>query len=250
MKTHFANILDYRSHTWCIERPSGLTLIEVSIFLAVVTVGIVATLNLCVSQQLGQRVSEERRIASLAAEQKVDEIRIYINSGKTLDQAFQQYGPLPLPKGAPGATFDVPSLTAFLDMDSKDGKRPINRAVGTVTIINDESPDEKLFGYDYANSCEGPPFGVDLNGNGSHLIETGFGSKGAKGYNDSNPKPFPLDLNSNGSDGSNANPWDNNIVAGFTILPVVITIQWNGAQGPRRYDLFAIIAPNRSTETQ
>lgn len=239
---------EQRAFAWCNYVAHGLTLLEITIFLAVVTVGIVATLNLYVNQRIGQRVSEERRIASLAAEQKLDEIRIFINSGNTLDQAFAKYGPLPLPSGGAGATFDVPALTAFIDYDLRDGKRPNNRAVGTVTIINDEAPDEKLFGYDYANASEGPPFGVDINGNGSHLIETGFGSKGAAGYNDKAPKPFPLDLNGNGSDGSSSAPWDTNLVAGFTMLPIVITIQWNGANGPRRYDLFTVIAANRTTE--
>jgi len=227
-----------------------MTLIELMVFLSIVTIGIVSTVSLYVNQRLAQRVTEERRLASLAAEQKVDEIRIFINNGKTLDQAFQQYGPLPLPQGAPGASFDVPSLNAFADDNPKDGQRPKPRAIGTVTIINDESPNESLFGYDYANNCAGPPFGVDIDGNGSRLIETGFGTKGAAGYNDICPKPFPLDLNGNGSDGSGSNPWDSNILSGFKMLPVVVTIQWNGADGPRRFDLFTIITANRITETQ
>ncbi len=173
-----------------------------------------------------------------------------MNNGNTLDQAFQKYGPRPLPHGGPGATFDVPTLSAFFDNDRNDGIRPIARSIGTVTIVNDENPDERLFGYDFANNCEGPPFGVDIDGNGSHLIETGFGSKGAVGYRDKSPKYFPLDLNGNGSNGTAANPWDSNLVSGFIMLPVVVTIQWNGARGPQRYDLFAIILPNRITETQ
>lgn len=218
--------------------------------MAVVSVGLVATLNLAVNQQIGQRLSEERRLAGLAAEQKIDEIRIFINNGKTLDQAFQYYGPLPQPTGGPGSTFNVPTLSAFLDTDKSDGSRPVPRAIGTVSIINDESPSEKMFGYDYANQCMGPPFGVDIDGDGSHLVETGTGSKGSNTYNDLCPNPFPLDLNGNGSDGSDKNPWESNIVSGFTMLPIVITVQWVGANGPRRYDLFTIIIANRIAETQ
>lgn len=220
------------------------------IFLAIVTVGITATLSLFINQRLGQRITEEHRIASLAAEQKLDEIRIFINKGNTLDQAFQQYGPLPFPQGAPGATFDVPGLSPFMDHDRLDGARPNPRALGTVTIVNDEAPREKVFGYDYANNCAAPPFGIDINGNGGHMIRTGFGSKGAVGYNDKVPKPFPLDLNGNGSDGSSAHPWDSNILDGFIVLPIVITIQWDGAAGPQRFDLFTVLSANRSTEAK
>ena len=230
--------------------PKGLTLVEVTVFLVVVSVAIVGTLSLNVNLRLSQRITEERRLASLAAEQKIDEIRIFVNNGNTLDQAFQRYGPLPLPHGSPGATFEVPGLTAFIDSDRSDGLRPAPRAVGTVSIINDEDPDERLFGYDFANACVAPPFGVDIDGNGSRLIETGFGVGGAAGYNDRSPQPFPLDLNGNGSNGSAANPWESNLVAGFIMLPVVVTVQWNGASGTQRFDLFAIITAQRIAETQ
>ena len=228
----------------------GLSLIELTVFLSIVTVGIVATLSLYVNLRITQRLTEERRIASLAAEQKIDEIRIFINNGKTLDQAFQYYGPIPLPNGGPGATFDVPSLRQFTDYDKKDGARPNPRSIGTVSIINDENPNEKLFGYDFNNNCEGPPFGIDVNGNGAETIQTGFYDKGMVGYNDIAPYPFPLDLNGNGSNGSLLNPWESDLVSGFVILPVVVTIQWQGTNGAQRFDLFAIITANRITEVQ
>ncbi len=202
-----------------------------------------------VSNQAAERLSEERRLASAAASQKIDEIRIFLQNGNSLDQAFVNYGPLPLPTGGPGATFDVPGLTQFMDYDSADGNRPSPRAVGTVTIINDEAPNEAMFGYDFANQAALPPFGVDINSNGSQTIQTGFGSNGASGYNDVCPWPFPLDLNGNGSNGTAAFPWDSNVLSNFTILPVVITIQWQGANGPQRYDLFTIITPIQNAET-
>jgi type II secretory pathway pseudopilin PulG len=223
--------------------PPGLTLVEIVVFLAVVATALTATMSIYTSQSLALRQSEDRRIASRVAQQKLDEIRIFLQAGNSLDQAFQFYGPLPLPTGGSGARFEVPGLTPFIDTDLADGNRPVPRAVGTVTIINDESPDERYFGYDYANHCMLPPFGVDIDGNGSRMIETGFGQNGAVGYNDNTPPPFPIDLNGNGSDGSAARPWDSNLISGFTMLPVVITIQWQGLDGPRRYDLFSIITP-------
>lgn len=208
------------------------------VFLVVMAVGMTAALSMFVSSRMAERVGEERRLASLAAEQKIDEIRNYIQSGKTLDQAFNQYGPLPLPGGAPGAMFNVPGLSAFYDTNVADGARPNPRAIGTVTIINDETPNEAAFGYDFANSAKTPPFGVDINGNGSRLIETGFGINGAAGYRDNIPVPFPLDINGNGF------TTDHNVTSGFILLPVVISIQWQGATGPQRFDMFAIIMPN------
>jgi hypothetical protein len=59
-----------------------------------------------------------------------------------------------------------------------------------------------------------------------------------------------LDLNGNGSDGTTAKPWDTDLVSGFKMLPVVVTIQWNSADGPRRFDLFTVLTANRTTETQ
>ncbi len=141
-------------------------------------------------------------------------------------------------------------MTAFIDTDPSDGSRPNPRAIGTVTIINDESPNERYFGYDYANQCALPPFGVDINFNGTRSIETGFGLNGAAGYNDICPLPFPLDINGNGSDGSAGKPWDSNVVSNFVMLPVVITIQWQGVDGPRRFDVFSIITPITDSETQ
>jgi len=120
-------------------RFAGFSLLELMVFLVVMAVGMTAALSMFVSSRMAERVGEERRLASLAAEQKIDEIRNYIQSGKTLDQAFIQYGPLPLPTGAAGAMFNVAGLSAFYDTNPADGARPNARAIGTVTIINDEN---------------------------------------------------------------------------------------------------------------
>lgn len=229
------------------SRLKGLSLLELMIFIVIMAIAMTGALSMFISSRMAQRIGEERRLASLAAEQKLDEIRNYIQGGKTLDEVFQKYGPLPLPSGGPSATFNVPGLTAFNDTDSSDGARPTPRAIGTVTIINDETPNENAFGYDYANNAQTPPFGVDIDGNGSHLIQTGFGINGAAGYNTANPAPFPLDINGNGSNGTSV-PWNRNVTSGFVMLPVVVTIQWQGAAGPQRFDLFAIIIPDQTGE--
>lgn len=226
----------------------GMTLIEIAVFMTITSVAIAATLSVFISQRTSQRMSEERRIASMAAAQKIDEIRIYLQKGNTLDQAFQQYGPLPLPTGGPGATFKVPGLTPFYDFDPLDGDRPNARSVGTVSIIIDEKPNEALYGYDYANFATLPPFGIDINASGTGMIQTGFANLGAKGYNDDCPWPFPLDINGNGSDGKPLSPWESNVLTGYCILPVVITIQWNGVNGPQRFDMFALITPIMDSE--
>ena len=229
----------------------GLSLLELMIFLAVMAIGMTASLSMYITSRLAERVGEERRLASLAAEQKIDEIRNYVSGGNhTLDQAYAQYGPVNLPVGGPGAMFNVPGLTAYYDTNTVDGSRPNPRSIGTVTIINDETPSERQFGYDYANSTAStvptPPFGVDINGNGTRLIQTGFGNTGAADYNDVIPPPFPLDLNGNGSNGTTV-AWDHVITSGFVMLPVVISIQWQGAAGPQRLDMFAIIIPDQLT---
>lgn len=227
----------------------GLSLIETIALLGVIIIAVSGALSIYASNQSAEQLSQERRLASYAAAQKIDEIRIFLQAGNTLDQAFLNYGPLPIPTGGPGATFDVPGLTAFTDFDPADGNRPNPRAVGTVTIINDEVPNEAMFGYDYANQSCLPPFGVDINSNGSRRIETGFGSVGAKGYNDAAPWPFPMDLNVNGSNGTPAFPWESNVLSGLVVLPVVITIQWQSGGSPRRYDVFTLITPIQDTET-
>lgn len=252
---------------------SGLSLLELLIFLAVMAIAMSAALSMYISSRMAQRIGEERRLASLVAEQKLDEIRNYIAKGHSLDQAFLYYGPIsdvttpanlesvnpyvaPLPNhnappfhayGGPGAWFDVPGLDPFFDTNPSDGSRSLARSIGTVSIINDETPDERQFGYDYGNGAPQLPFGVDINGNGSRLIQTGFGGAGAAGYNSSVPLPFPLDLNGSGSNGGSV-PWNHNVTNGFVLLPVVITIQWQGAAGPQRYDLFGLITPDQVGE--
>src|SRR5438105_1539163 len=98
-------------------RAKGMSLLEIMVFTLVMAVAMTGALSTFLSSRLAQSIGEDRRAASLAAEQKIDEIRAYAQSGKTLDQTFQKYGPLPLPTGAPRATFNVPGLSGFYDLD-------------------------------------------------------------------------------------------------------------------------------------
>ena len=86
------------------------------------------------------------------------------------------------------------------------------------------------------------------NGTVPFLSDTYEGSRHDKPIADQTPYPFPLDLNANDSDGTPEHPWESNIVSGFVMLPVVITIQWQGVDGPRRFDLFSIITPISDSE--
>lgn len=247
------------------EQP-GLSLLELLIFLVVMAVAMTAALSMFISSRLSERQGEERRRASLAAEQKMDEIRAFIHksigNGKALDLAYQSYGPTP-PSGLPWLATTPPGLAAskvsvnfdaayisyisaqsqqltgldpFYDTNPYDGTRPNPRAIITVSIINSEAPLEQQFGYDYNNPGTSPNFGIDINGNGSRLIQTGFtAAGGAAGYNNTSPPPFPLDLNGNGL------TTDAIVTNNFVILPVVISVQWQGAAGPQRYDLFSLL---------
>ncbi len=192
------------------KRHSGFTLVELMIALTIVSIASTAALTVYFSHSLSAQLSGQRRTASLAAQEKLEEIRIALVSGSTTDQVWADYGPLPTTSGGPKATFAVPGLM-------QDG----TVVQGTVTIINDETPDESQFGYNY-NGGVPTRFGVDLNGNRS--------------YSDLIPAPFPLDLNSNGKLD------DHNVTSGFVLLPVVVTIRWVGPYGSERLDMFAIIA--------
>ncbi|MBI3831789.1 MAG: prepilin-type N-terminal cleavage/methylation domain-containing protein [Planctomycetes bacterium] len=198
-----------------LDRPGfrrGMTLVEVMVTLAVLTIAMTGALSVYFTHIRTEMTSEERRRAALAAQAKLDEIRSAIAGGASLDQIFNDYGPLPLPGGGPKATFDV------------EGLRPIGKlATGTVSIISDEAPNEADFGIDYRAKAMPPKiFGVDINGD--------------RKYSGASPYPFPLDLNGNGTT-------EHFVAAGFRLLPVVVTIQWNGTYGTERMDIFALFLP-------
>jgi type II secretory pathway pseudopilin PulG len=210
---------------------TGLTLVEVMVFFAIVSIAMLGALSIYSRHVTGGRVTEQRRMASLAAEEKLDEIRSAISKAALtgnpdpLTYVYKHvadgndptgvlfYGPTP-PSNARNrpCCFDIPNLPAVQGI-----------SVGTVTIINDETPDEAQFGLAYDGSASPPIFGVDLNGN--------------RRYTDSaNISPFPLDINNNG------NTTDNVVVDKFSLLPVVITIQWMGPFGRERLDVFSVLS--------
>jgi type II secretory pathway pseudopilin PulG len=213
------------------RRVAGMTLVEVMIFFAIVSIAMLGALSIYSRHVMGGRLSEQRRMASLAAEEKLDEMRsavqkavqsgnpdplgyIYKHTADGSDPlALNFYGPSPATNAlSRPCCFNVANLPAVTGI-----------SVGTVTIINDETPDESQFGLAYDNSPTPGIFGVDINGN--------------RRYTDSaNLAPFPLDINGNG------NTSDDVVIAGFTVLPVVITIQWMGPFGRERLDVFSVLS--------
>ena len=219
--------------------PRGLTLIEVTIFVTIVSVALLASLLTYVRYVQAKNLTEQERQALLSAEQKLDEIRTYISrvpigtakdaSGQTvpmtanpLDAAFNLYGPLPA-ASAPNrpCCFSVPNLP------------PIGgSSVGTVTIINSELPDATQFGYAYDGSATPPVFCVNLYQN--KYPEGGFPAAIPPAA------PFPLDIDGDGT------ATNTNVTSGFSLLPVVVTIRWVGPEGrPQRLDLFSVLSNER-----
>ncbi|HYF50436.1 MAG TPA: prepilin-type N-terminal cleavage/methylation domain-containing protein [Planctomycetota bacterium] len=208
----------------------GLTLIEVMIFFAILSIAMLGALSIYSRHVMGGRMTEQRRIAMIAAEEKLDELRsaIYkaVQSGATDPLGYvyshtspadnQFYGPLPANNAlSRPCCFNVAGLTPVPGI-----------SVGTVTIINDETPDEAQFGLAYNGSFAPPLFGVDINGN--------------RRYTDaSSLSPFPMDINNNGT------TTDNVVVDRFSLLPVVITIQWTGPYGRERIDVFSVLTADK-----
>jgi type II secretory pathway pseudopilin PulG len=218
------------------RRVAGLTLVEVMVFFAMVSIAMLGALSIYNRHITGGRLTEQRRMASLAAEEKLDEMRSAIAdrlakapTGNALDYIFYHNAPAPHnldyygydpdnvgPTVALGLNrpccFDVPNLPPVPGIPS-----------GVVTIITDETPDEAQFGWAYNGSALPPLFGVDLNGNRRYTDTT-------------NLAPFPLDINGNGT------TTDNLADRKFALMPVVITIQWMGPFGRERLDVFSILS--------
>ncbi|MBE7465797.1 MAG: hypothetical protein HS116_20170 [Planctomycetes bacterium] len=74
--------------------PRGMTLLEVAVAGTILVVAVTATLSMFVTHMRGARLTEERRIAMQFAQSKLDEIRLEIATGSSLELIFQRYGPL------------------------------------------------------------------------------------------------------------------------------------------------------------
>lgn len=255
----------------------GMTLIEACVAVMVISIAIAAALEVFATHRRSSRLAEERRAAFQAAVAKVDQLRVILANGVSLDGVFQLYGPLdyantgteipeidpttgdvystgaasgnasggtagtPAATGAAYATFAVgedANNNGALDLgEDLNGNGILDvfltplegRPMGTITFITSEQPNESDFGNVYGqpnslasfNWYERNPFGVDINGNRS--------------MSDAVPAPFPLDMNGDGD------TTDLAITDGFQVLPVVITIQWEGPYGPERVDHFAVL---------
>ena len=224
----------------------GVSLIETMMFITVVTIALVGTMYSYVRHLSAKTVTEQRRQAVIAAEQKLDEIRGYVrrvpagnaldtsgnlvsNKANPLDAAFNLYGPIPAATAlSRPCCFSIPNFN------------PINGAsVGTVTIITNENPDASQFGMIYDGTSTPNKFGVNIYGDiyqdvqltGQPARDGTFPSAGVPAQ-----APFPLDINGNGV------TTDTTVTQNFTLLPIVITVRWLDTNGERqRFDLFAIL---------
>lgn len=156
----------------------GVLLLESLTLCTIIAIAIPGALNVFLSHQVAERSSKKRGLASVSATQKLDEIRIFTQIGNTLDEAFGNYGPLLLPISGPGATFNISGLPPFYDLDKTDSPRPNPRAVGTVTIINNEAPNEANFGFDYSNQAANSTCSVEASKLTYHYIANGAGCWG------------------------------------------------------------------------
>jgi prepilin-type N-terminal cleavage/methylation domain-containing protein len=203
----------------------GLSLVECLCALAVLAVALCSTMSSYITHIHSERFTEERRLALQAAVGKVDELRRLVASGWSLDQLYDTYRPfigVTDPANMPAAAFTVDGLTV--------GSNPQrNRYVGTISLIVDESPNESDYGVDYSVSPSVLSLGADINGNAYYLDQ----------YPGAPPRPFPMDINANG------NTTDNPLVEGFYLLPIVVTVNWQGVFGVQRLDLFTIIFPDK-----
>lgn len=219
---------------------SGFTLVETVCALMILATALIATLMMNNAYVRGEALAEERRLALQSASAKMEELRALVAHGVSLDTLNDpNYNPPDLPDhhyyygtwvpgtitdlaNMPRAAFKVPGLAT----SSPD---PLRRAyVGTVTLIIDERPRESDYGIDYSYSpvrSNLDNIGADINGN--------------KYYNDqfptTPPGPFPLDIDGDGKTSAVG------VSAGFFLLPVVVTVHWNGACGEHRVDLFSIL---------
>jgi type II secretory pathway pseudopilin PulG len=252
-------------------QPLGLTMIEVMVFITIVTVAMLATLSAWAKHVKIETISEQRRLAQIAAEQKLDEIRnciatirntnVKVPPVNPLDEAFKKYGPPnPLSAAMNGSTFiapccfDVPELPPV-----PNSKGNPWASVGTVTFINDEAPDATKFGYEYDGTTTPNIFCCNLYGD-NYVDPMNYSSGGAfpstlppmapfvQAAPAVTPTPgiagpangkYYLDLNNNGLidtvntavTGSTVNSARLPITSGFVVLPVDITMRWLGPSG-------------------
>ncbi|MCW8133343.1 MAG: type II secretion system protein [Planctomycetota bacterium] len=75
-------------------RTKGMTILEVMVTVLVLAIAITAALMTFATHFRGARLTEERRIAMQFAQAKIDDIRLAVATGDTLERIFQKYGPL------------------------------------------------------------------------------------------------------------------------------------------------------------
>lgn len=170
-------------------RYRGMTIIEVMVTVLVLAIAITAALMTFATHFRGARLTEERRIAMQFAQSKVDEIRLAVATGDTLERIFQKYGPLDynaITGDTTGGTSTgelTVGLEGHLSYTGSSGTLtiPIKGTTGAVTYM---SPDNN--GYllipDGSGGYYGDPstfiVGEDKNNNGTLESEEDLNANG------------------------------------------------------------------------
>ena len=72
----------------------GVTLLEVMVTTLIIAIAVTAALEITATHRRSARLAEERRAAQQAAVAKIDQLRVMVVNGVSLDGIFQLYGPL------------------------------------------------------------------------------------------------------------------------------------------------------------
>jgi len=221
------------------RRPQrGFSLLEVMVAAFILAIAITSALGLFITHVRGAELTEQRRIALQFAHAKIDELRLKVASGWSLELVYQTYGVLdygasitnPPIKGTTGSLSTANSdhylklatgmgdpATFIVGEDANnngalDANEDLNgngvldtfldpfptRPLGTVTFVDCESPNEGDYGKVFGMAQNLAPTQWYLR-NPFGLDITGNGN-----YSDTLPSPFPLDINGDGDSGDTA----------------------------------------------
>ncbi|GMV80912.1 MAG: hypothetical protein AMXMBFR7_20960 [Planctomycetota bacterium] len=203
------------------RHPKGLTLLEVSLAMVVLTTAIMGVYSLFITSEMLATLSREESIAMYAAKGVINRMRAAPFENDTWNPATDSPESRPVwayhnyvePVNLAGPNAPNQRLGAIV-VDGGDGDK-VPQELG-VQVIGMESPDESVFGdVDGDGDLDFP---VDLNGNGR--------------YDDvltvSSPvHPFPMDLSGSASITDNLM----NSLNLLRFVPVVVVVRWRSQAG-------------------
>jgi prepilin-type N-terminal cleavage/methylation domain-containing protein len=222
------------------NKRSGVTLLELIVVMAVMTVAVSMFTSMVVHTARQRGLNRENAIASNAARTMLEWMR-----NEDFHEIFARFNADPNddpagPGTAPGSTFDVPGLTPLAD--------DLDQLVGEIhmpVIVEEESKPPATWGtttLDIADVVGGSGLG-GLGGMGGGGFGGGGGGGGGGGTFFTLREDFvdkalgmPRDLNGD----SLVDDCDH--ASDYVILPVHVSLEWRGDFGPRRFDLYTQIA--------